>query len=153
MRRHSVRRNTPQEDQTTSLRDNGQTITARALWTKSDIGRDAIDILFPYDGFTVITLGWLEALGWCGPGEAGPFLERHWDKRENRVRIDGRVLVNTHGGSLSEGGTQGSGHLREAVLQLRGAAGERQAPDVRTALVAPGGFFFNASAFVLRTDG
>jgi acetyl-CoA acetyltransferase len=140
----------PQEDQTISLRDNGQTVVARALWGKSDIQRGDIDLLYPYDGFTVISLGWLESLGFCGPGEAGPFLESHWDKEENRVRIEGRVLMNTHGGSLSEGGTQGSGHLREAVVQLRGEAGSRQAPGARTALVAPGGFFFNGAGFVLR---
>lgn len=140
----------PQEDQTASLRDNGQTVVAKALWEKSDLTRRDLDLLYPYDGFTVISLAWLESLGFCGPGEAGPFLEHHWDKEENRVRIDGRVLMNTHGGSLSEGGTQGAGHLREAVIQLRGEAGPRQAPGARTALVSPGGFFFNGAAFVLR---
>jgi acetyl-CoA acetyltransferase len=143
----------PQEDQTISLREHGQTVASRTLWAKSDLGRDDIDVLFPYDGFTIITLLWLESLGYCGFGEAGPFLEGHWDKDEGRVKIAGRILVNTHGGSLSEGGTQGSGHLREAVVQLRGDAGARQVPGARAALVTPGGLFFNSTAFVLRTDG
>ena len=65
--------------------------------------------------------------------------------------IDGRIPINPHGGSLSEGATRGSGHLREAVVQLRGEAGERQVPGARTALVTPGGFFFNSQGFILRT--
>ncbi|WP_416219197.1 thiolase C-terminal domain-containing protein [Frankia sp. Cas4] len=73
-----------------------------------------------------MSLLWLKSLEFCGEGEAGPFLEKSWSSVENRIRIDDRVLVNTHGGSLSEGGTQGAGHLREAVHQLRGSAGERQ---------------------------
>ena len=27
-----------------------------------------------YDGFTYLTFAWLEALGICGDGEAGPFI-------------------------------------------------------------------------------
>jgi acetyl-CoA acetyltransferase len=66
--------------------------------------------------------------------------------------IDGRIPVNPHGGALSEGGTQGSGHVREAVVQLRGEAGERQVAGARTAFLTPGGFFFNAQGLVLRRD-
>jgi len=142
----------PDEDQIPDLRHHGQQVVAENLWRRSEVTLRDVDIFFPYDGFSVITLSWLEALGYCGYGEAGPFLEKSWDRIENRIKIGGRVLVNTHGGSLSEGGTQGSGHLREAVVQLRGEAGARQAPGLRTALVTPGGFFFNAGGLILRTD-
>ena len=68
-----------------------------------------------------------------------------------RVKINGRVPVNTHGGSLSEGGSQGAGHVREAVTQLQ--AGARcQVPGATAALLTPGGFFFNAQGLVLRTS-
>jgi acetyl-CoA acetyltransferase len=110
-----------------------------------------VDVFLPYDGFSIITLGWIENTGWCPPGEAGRFLEQHWDKEGNRVLINGRVPINPHGGSLSEGATRGSGHIREAVVQLRGGAGDRQVPGARAALVTPGGFFFNSQGFVLRT--
>jgi hypothetical protein len=69
---------------------------------------------------------------------------------ENRVMIDGKVPINTHGGGLSEGATRGTGHIREAVTQLRGEAGERQVDGARTALVTPGGFFFNSQGALLR---
>jgi acetyl-CoA acetyltransferase len=108
-------------------------------------------VYLPYDGFSIITLGWIENTGWCAPGEAGRFLRTHWDDASNRVLINGRVPINPHGGSLSEGATRGSGHLREAIVQLRGAAGERQVDGARTALLTPGGFFFNSQGIILRT--
>ena len=66
--------------------------------------------------------------------------------------IDGRIPVNPHGGALSEGGTQGSGHLREAVHQLQGRAGDRQVAGAERAIVTAGGFFFNAQGCTLRVD-
>ena len=65
---------------------------------------------------------------------------------EQRIVIEGRVPVNTHGGSLSEGGTQGAGHVHEACLQLRGQAGLRQVEGAAAALVTPGGYYFNSQA-------
>jgi acetyl-CoA acetyltransferase len=138
------------EDQLPSLGRTGQHVVVEALRARSDLWINDVDVFFPYDGFSIITLGWLESTGFCGPGEAGPFLQQHWDEKEGRVLIDGRIPVNPHGGALSEGGTQGSGHLREAVLQLQGRAGERQVADAQTALVTPGGFFFNSQGMVLR---
>jgi acetyl-CoA acetyltransferase len=67
-----------------------------------------------------------------------------------RILIRGRVPVNTHGGSLSKGGTQGSGHLREAVHQLQGLATGRQVEGAERALAAIGGSFFNAQGTTLR---
>ena len=69
---------------------------------------------------------------------------------ENRILIQGHVPMNPHGGALSEGGTQGSGHFREAIHQLQGRAGERQVEGARTALLTLGGFFFNAQGATLR---
>ena len=77
-------------------------------------------------------------------------MAQHWDEAQQRIVIDGRVPVNTNGGSLSEGGTQGAGHLREAVLQLRGDAGERQVAGAQAALVTPGGYYFNSQGMILR---
>ena len=140
----------PEEHLALSLDATGQPLAARDLRAKSDLWLDDIDVFFPYDGFSVVALRCFESYGFCGSGEAGPFVAANWDAAENRIKIGGRVPVNTHGGSLSEGGSQGAGHLREAVTQLRGAAGPRQVPGARVALLAPGGFFFNAQGLVLR---
>jgi acetyl-CoA acetyltransferase len=142
-----------EEDQTQSLRHHGQHVTVEALKTKSDFWIDDIDVFMAYDGFSVIALNWFENVGYCGPGEAGSFIEDNWVANEDgtgRIMIRGRVPVNTHGGSLSEGGTQGSGHLREAVHQLQGLAGDRQVEGAERALVTIGGFFFNAEGITLR---
>jgi acetyl-CoA acetyltransferase len=121
------------------------------LRAKSDLWLSDVDVFLPYDGFTIITLGWIENLGWCGPGEAGDFMRSHWDAPSNRVLIDGRIPLNPHGGALAEGATRGSGYVREAVQQLRGEAGERQVPGAKVALVASGGFFFNSQGLILRS--
>ena len=137
------------EAQADGLHDHGQHVVASALQARSDVGLPDIDVFFPYDGATYIALAWLENLGWCKPGEGAGFLADNCTA-DGRIVIDGRVPVNPHGGALAEGATQGSGHLREAVVQLRGAAGPRQVPNARHALVAVGGCFFNAQGFVLR---
>jgi acetyl-CoA acetyltransferase len=140
---------TNDEDQA-SLSRHGQHVVARALRERSELWLDDVDVYFPYDGFTIITLGWLENIGWCRPGGASKFIAEHWDERGNRLLIRGRIPVNPHGGSLSEGATRGTGHLREAVVQLRGQAGERQVSGAKTALITSGGFFFNSQGAVLR---
>ncbi len=140
-----------EEDQNTSLRHHGQQVVIDTLRAKSDFWLDGVDVYFPYDGFTPITLNWVENAGWCGLGEGPDFLRSHAED-SGRVLIDGRIPVNPHGGSLAEGATQGSGHIREAVHQLQGLAGPRQAEQARTALITAGGYFFNAQGLMLRAD-
>ena len=142
-----------EEDQTPSLRHHGQHSVLASLRGKSDLWVDDMDVFFPYDGFSFITVSWIENTGWCGLGEARAFIEDNWDRDGARIMIDGRIPVNPHGGGLSEGGTQGSGHTREAIHQLQGRAGERQVQGASSALVTAGGFFFNAQGCVLRSDG
>ena len=141
-----------QEEQTPSLRHHGHHVVVNNLKAKSDFWTDGCDLYYAYDGFTPITLNWLENAGWCGPGEAGAFIESNWDAENSRIMINGRVPLNSHGGALSEGGTQGSGYIREAVQQLQGLAGDRQVAGARTALLTLGGFFFNAQGLTLVRD-
>ncbi|KAA0109974.1 thiolase family protein [Mycolicibacterium sp. P9-22] len=142
----------PYEDQTQDFSHTGQQIAACALWERADLRLSDVDVFFPYDGFTVIAVRWFEAMGYCGDGEALGYFRDNWDGATGCLLLGGRVPVNTHGGSLSDGGTQGSGHVREAVLQLRGAAEGRQASNAEVALLAMGGMFFNSGAIILRVD-
>jgi acetyl-CoA acetyltransferase len=105
------------------------------LWSRTDLRPADVDIAQLYDGFSFLTLVWLEALGFCGRGESGPFVEGG-----ARIARDGELPVNTHGGQLSAGRLHGFGFLHEALVQLRGEGGERQvARQPEVAVVANGG--------------
>ena len=107
---------------------------SRHLWSRTDLRHDDVDVALLYDGFTFNAVSWLESLGFCEPGGARDFID------EGRgIALDGRLPVNPHGGQLSAGRLHGFGHVREAMLQLRGEAGGRQVPDARTAVVTTGG--------------
>lgn len=93
-----------------------------ALWARTDLTPADVDVAELYDGFSFITLAWLEALGFCGKGEGGHFLEGG----RNIARDGGVVPLNTHGGQLSGGRLHGYGFLHEACVQLWGEAGARQ---------------------------
>ncbi|GAA4810899.1 thiolase C-terminal domain-containing protein [Streptomyces ziwulingensis] len=120
---------------------------AAHLWTRTELRPADVDVALLYDGFTFNCLSWIEALGFCGIGEARDFL----DGGKNIAR-DGVTPLNPHGGQLSHGRTHGMGLLHEAVLQLRGEAGARQVADARTAVVSSGGLT-PSGVLLLRTDG
>ena len=104
------------------------------LWSRTSLGPADVDLALLYDGFTFNAISWLEALGFCGFGEASDWLEGG-----RRIAPDGELPVNPHGGQLSEGRTHGFGFLYEAVVQLRHQAGARQVPGAGTAVVTSGG--------------
>jgi acetyl-CoA acetyltransferase len=107
---------------------------AAELWSKTDLEPSDVDIAELYDGFTFLTFAWLEALGFCGDGESGPFVDGG-----SRIALDGELPVNTYGGQLSAGRMHGYWVLHEACLQLRGQAGPRQVQRAEVATVTIGG--------------
>jgi acetyl-CoA acetyltransferase len=107
---------------------------AAHLWSRTDLRPADVDVAQLYDGFSILALVWLEALGFCGHGEAGPFLQGGAN-----IALDGRLPLNTNGGQLSGGRLHGYGLIQEAVVQLRHGAGERQVHDAEVALVSNGG--------------
>lgn len=119
---------------------------AAHVWTRTSVRPDDVDVAELYDGFTMNCLSWIEALGFCGIGEAKEFL----DGGKNIAR-DGALPLNTHGGQLSHGRTHGMGLLHEAITQLRGEAGERQVADARVGVVSSGGLT-PSGVLLLRTD-
>lgn len=96
--------------------------TARRLWEHAGVKPADIDVPQLYDGFSPFVYFWLEALGYCPPGEAHRFV------------LDGGIDSDTPGGLpvLSGGGALGNGRMHgvpqmlECYLQLAGRAGERQ---------------------------
>jgi acetyl-CoA acetyltransferase len=116
------------------------------LWSRTSLRPPDVDLALLYDGFTFNAISWLEALGFCGIGEA-----KDWLDGGRRIAHDGELPVNPHGGQLSEGRTHGFGFVYEAIAQLRGEAGERQVADARTAVVTSGGGT-PSGVLLLRTD-
>ncbi len=94
----------------------------RALWQKTDYRAKDMDLFYPYDGFTPISINFLEAAGFCQPGEAWSFFQDAWDEKEGRLKLNGHTLVATNGGSMSHGRAGGFNYYSEAVRQLRGEA-------------------------------
>ncbi len=119
---------------------------AAHVWTRTSLRPTDVDVAELYDGFTMNCLSWIEALGFCGIGEAKEFL----DGGKNIAR-DGLLPLNTHGGQLSHGRTHGMGLLHEAVSQLRGEAGQRQVADARVGVVSSGGLT-PSGVLLLRAD-
>jgi acetyl-CoA C-acetyltransferase len=83
-----------------------------------------------YDAFTYQELMWTEGLGFCNKGDGGKLLEK------GETEMDGNIPVNPSGGCLSAHAVITAGLIRiaEATLQVRGDAGKRQIPGVKTAL-------------------
>jgi acetyl-CoA acetyltransferase len=106
---------------------------AEQMWRSTDLRPDDVQVAGLYDGFSILTLLWLEALGFCRPGESGRFVEGG-----HAISLGGRLPLNTNGGQLSGGRLHGFGFLHEVCLQLRGQAGERQVPGATVGVAAVG---------------
>ncbi|MFQ5563957.1 MAG: thiolase family protein [Parvularculaceae bacterium] len=114
-----------------------------AALARAGLAVDDIDIALLYDCFTIAVLMQLEDYGFCGKGEAGPFVEG------GRIGPGGALPVNTSGGLMAEGYGGGMLHVIEAVRQLRGEAGDRQVEGAEIALVSGHGLAMNTHATLI----
>ena len=130
---------------TSAARESGERAYAMA-----GLGPRDMDLAQLYDCFTPTVVVELEDLGFCPKGEGGAFAA------SGAIGPGGELPVNTHGGLLSHchPGNPGSMFaLTETVLQLRHAAGARQVPNARTALVhAQGGIMSSHTTIILGTE-
>ena len=118
---------------------------ARMMWSRTDYKPENVHMAQLYDGFSILTLMWLEGLGFCGRGEGGAFVEGG-----TRIALDGILPLNTNGGQLSGGRTHGLGYMHEACLQLWGRAGDRQIEKHDVAVAAAGGGPLGGSVLIVR---
>ena len=121
-------------------------MASKRLWSRTDLKPSDVGVAGLYDGFTFIAMQWLEALGFCGAGESGPFV------REGNTRAHGILPTNTDGGACNVGRRHGANFFVEVTRQLRGTAGPRSLPNKPTVGVvsnAVGGF---AAAALLTAE-
>jgi len=130
-----------------SLTDFGAGAALDRALRQARIAREHIDVAMVYDCFTIAMLVNLEDLGLAASGKSGPAFS------EGRFGPSGPLPVNPHGGLLSHGHPAragGIGHLIEAVVQLRGQAGERQVKTAEVAMVhGMGGVFATHGVLLL----
>lgn len=117
----------------------------RMMWSRTDLKPKDVGSAQLYDGFSILTLIWLEGLGLAPRGEAGRFVENG-----TRIARDGVLPLNTNGGQLSGGRTHGLGYVHEACTQLWGRAGVRQVAPHRVAVAAAGGGPLGGSLLLVK---
>jgi acetyl-CoA acetyltransferase len=123
-------------------------VSGELAFREAGVERQDIDHAMFYDAFAHTPMFALEALGFVGKGESGPFFEAM------RTAPGGDFPLNTNGGGLSytHTGMYGMFAIQESVRQLRGEAAA-QLPDVRTSVAhGVGGMFHAAGTIILTND-
>jgi acetyl-CoA acetyltransferase len=106
----------------------GSVALARRLFEGFGYRREDIDAAMIYDAFSPILLMQIEALGFCGFGEAKDFIA------DGNLGLKGALPCNTNGGLIGEGYIHGLNLVLEGTRQLRGTA-VNQVADAHTVLV------------------
>jgi acetyl-CoA acetyltransferase len=114
----------------------GRRAAERAL-SHAGLRHDDVDVLELYDPFSFEIIRQLEAFGFCGEGEGGPFVA------DGHIAIDGSHPITTDGGTMSFSHAGSNPQMMQrairAVQQLRGQAGNLQVPDAHIVLCSNGG--------------
>ncbi|MEC7369788.1 MAG: thiolase, partial [Pseudomonadota bacterium] len=102
-------------------------IASANAFAEAGIQHSEVDHVMIYDAFAHLPFYGLEDMGFCKPGEAGPYIA------EGNTSPGGELPVNTNGGGLSymHSGMYGMYALQESVRQIRGsAAAQVDAADI-----------------------
>ncbi|RBY84413.1 lipid-transfer protein [Blastococcus sp. TF02A-26] len=102
-----------------------------SLFRAAGLERADVDVAMIYDAFTPMFFLQLEALGFCGYGEAKDFVA------DGHLGPTGALPCNTNGGLIGEAYIHGLNLTLEAVRQLRGSS-PNQLDDPHVALVSAG---------------
>jgi len=109
-----------------------------ALWCDAGLSPERMDVVSVYDDYPAMIVAQLADLGFAAAADVADETGRLRALIHRRIAA-GELAVNPSGGQLSAGqaGAAGGMHgLVEAVVQLRGEAGERQVEDARFAVVS-----------------
>jgi acetyl-CoA acetyltransferase len=105
---------------------------ADTAFKMAGVERKDVDLVCPYDCYTITVLVTLEDAGFCKKGQGGPFAAEH------DLSYSGDFPCNTHGGQLSFGQPGlggGMSHVVEGIRQLMGRGEGRQVKDAALAYV------------------
>jgi acetyl-CoA acetyltransferase len=105
--------------------------TAADAYEQAGLGPRDLDLVQVHDAFPIEELVYYELLGICGDGEGDKLVVT------GETSLGGRIPFSTDGGLTARGhpgGPTGLAQIHETVLQLRGAAGQRQVEGARTGL-------------------
>ena len=122
----------------------GMAKAAPKAFAMAQVRHDDIDVAEIYDCFTWIVLCQLEDMGFCKKGDGGAFVEG------GRLRLDGDLPTNTHGGLLSQAHMLGLNHVVELVRQLRGEAGRAQVAGAEIGLATGYGDLGDGAIVIMR---
>ena len=128
-----------------SLTEGSAFDVGRMMWNRTDLKPKDVGSAQLYDGFSILTMIWLEAMGLCPRGESGAFVQGG-----QRIARDGALPINTNGGQLSGGRTHGLGYVHEACTQLWNRGGERQISPHQVSLCASGGGPLGGSLLLVK---
>jgi len=131
-----------------SITDSPIKPAADAAFKMAGVERKDIDLVCPYDCYTITVLISLEDAGFCKKGQAGPFV------MERDLSYSGDFPCNTHGGQLSFGQPGlggGMSHVTEGIRQLMGRGEGRQVKDATLAWVnGNGGIMSEQASLILE---
>ncbi len=121
--------------------------SAGRAYAQSGITPEDVDLLELHDSYTIVTTLALEAAGFAARGVGWRLAA------DGQIGLEGRLPISTFGGLKARGnplGATGVFQAVEAVLQLRGEAGENQVSDARIAVIQSlGGLAATAVTHVL----
>jgi acetyl-CoA acetyltransferase len=124
---------------------------AECAFSHAGLRRDDVDVLELYDPFSFEIIRQLEAFGFCGEGEGGPFVA------DGHIAIGGSHPITTDGGTMSFSHAGSNPQMMQrairAVQQLRGQAGNLQVPDAHIALCSNGGAGALFTTVLILGDG
>jgi acetyl-CoA C-acetyltransferase len=106
-----------------SLTESPIKIAADSAFKMAGLKPADMQLVCPYDCYTITVVVTLEDAGFCRKGQGGAFVAEH------DLTYKGDFPCNTHGGQLSFGQpglAGGMSHVTEMIRQLMGRGGERQ---------------------------